>query len=209
MRDVILAPMSKDLKTSGPRGANFKSLLQVTPGGQKINVTRGWTRVDVKLKDVSRFRFVNTHLESFDNQPSDHVNTGQDVGNGQIRGLQAQELVKRGGPASGSRVVLFGDLNSDVKTEVKAGGAIAYRNVLSAGFVKRSLTRPNSCCLNGDLLTKSGAGKLSDFDHKGDHVMTNAPRKVRLINGAVTGRKPVNGFWDSDHNGLFSGLLGK
>ncbi len=209
MRDVILARVGKDLKTSGPKGGHFKSLLQVTPAGQKIDVTRGWTRVDVKLGKLAKFRFVNTHLEAFDSNPSNHVNTGQDVGNGQIRGLQAQELVKKGGPASGKRVILVGDLNSDVKTEVKTGDGIAYRNMLAGGFAERSTYKPLGCCLNSGLLTTAGGGKLSDFDHKVDHVMTNMPSKVKLLTTAVTGRKPVNGFWDSDHNGLFSGLLVK
>src|SRR2546422_11720905 len=43
-----------------------------------------------------------------------------DVGNGQIRQAQAQELVGKGGPASGRLpVILVGDLNSDVRTQVK------------------------------------------------------------------------------------------
>jgi hypothetical protein len=37
-------------------------------------------------------------------------------------------------------------------------------------------------------------------------VMTRDPKKVKLITSAVTGRQPVNGFWDSDHAGLFSSL---
>ena len=36
--------------------------------------------------------------------------------------------------------------------------------------------------------------------------MTNAPKKVKLVSSSVTGRQPVNGFWDSDHAGLFSAL---
>ena len=37
--------------------------------------------------------------------------------------------------------------------------------------------------------------------------MTNDPQHVGLGNSAVTGRQPINGFWDSDHAGLFSTLL--
>jgi hypothetical protein len=29
---------------------------------------------------------------------------------------------------------------------------------------------------------------------------------VKLVDSGVTGLKPVNGFWDSDHAGLFSAL---
>jgi hypothetical protein len=40
--------------------------------------------------------------------------------------------------------------------------------------------------MNADILTTTGGGKLSDFNH--------------------TGRRPVNGYWDSDHAGLVSVL---
>ena len=56
------------------------------------------------------------------------------------------------------------------------------------------------------MLTTSGGGKVCDFDHKVDHVMTNTPKKIKLVSSAVTGRQPANGFWDSDHAGLFSTL---
>ena len=36
--------------------------------------------------------------------------------------------------------------------------------------------------------------------------MTNDPKKVKLISSTVTGRKMRNGYWDSDHAGLFSAL---
>ena len=57
------------------------------------------------------------------------------------------------------------------------------------------------------MLTSDGGGNIADFDHKVDHVMTNKPKKVKLVSSGVTGRNPVNGFWDWDHAGLFSGLL--
>ncbi len=46
----------------------------------------------------------------------------------------------------------------------------------------------------------------SDFDHQVDHVMTPNPDEITLKNSIVTGLDPVNGFWDSDHAGLFSAL---
>ena len=206
MRDVILARNGR-VRTSNPKGANFATLLQVRPGGVATNVTRGWTRVDAKVPGAAKFRFVNTHLEAFDNQPSNHASTGADVGNGAIREAQAKELFKAGGPAAGTRpVILVGDLTTDVKTVVKPGDGLAYRAQRGAAFAERSASRPLGCCLHGDLLTTSGGGKVSDFNHKVDHVMTNAPRKIKLVSSAVTGRQPVNGFWDSDHAGLFSRL---
>ena len=102
-------------------------------------------------------------------------------------------------------MILVGDLNSDTKTEVKPGDGLAYKALLGAGFAERSTSKPLGCCLNADVLTTRGRrARLSDFDHKVDHVMTNAPKKVKLVSSSVTGRQPVNGFWDSDHAGLFS-----
>ncbi|MGZ6633728.1 MAG: endonuclease/exonuclease/phosphatase family protein [Solirubrobacteraceae bacterium] len=206
MRDVILARVGR-VRTSDARGGHYRTLLQVRPGGVSVDVTRGWTRVDAQIAGAAKFRFVNTHLEAFDNQVANHTNTGADVGNGAIREAQAKELIAPGGPATGRLpVILVGDLNSDKKTEVKPGDALAYEALLRGGFVERSTSNPLGCCLNASVLTVSGGGKLSDFDHKVDHVMTDAPGKIRLVSWTVTGRRPVNGFWDSDHAGLLSVL---
>jgi endonuclease/exonuclease/phosphatase family metal-dependent hydrolase len=205
MRDAILARKGA-IKTSNPNSGTFDTLLRVTPAGVDVDVTRGWTSVDAKA-GTQKFRFVNTHLEAFDSNPANHTNKGADVGNGEIRQAQAGELVKAGGPAvSRQPVILLGDLNSDVRTEVKQGDALAYRALLSAGFKERAAVKPFGCCLNANVLTTSGGGKLADFDHIVDHVMTNAPKKVALVGSGITGRKPASGFWDSDHAGLFSTL---
>jgi endonuclease/exonuclease/phosphatase family metal-dependent hydrolase len=205
MRDAILARKGT-VKTSNPKSGTYRTLLQVRPAGVAIDVTRGWTSIDAKV-GTHKVHFVNTHLEAFDNNASNHTNENTDVGNGQIREAQAEELVKAGGPArSKLPVILLGDLNSDVQTEVKPGDSLAYRALLDAGFANRATTRPRGCCLNADVLNVSGGGKVSDFDHIVDHVLTSSPKKVTPLSSAVTGRKPVNGFWDSDHAGLFSAL---
>jgi endonuclease/exonuclease/phosphatase family metal-dependent hydrolase len=206
MRDVILARRG-NVKTSKAKAAHFDTLLQVRPAGVPVEVTRGWTRVDAKVGKSASFRFVNTHLEAFDNNAVNHTNQSTDVGNGEIRAAQAKELFAKGGPATGKLpVILLGDLNSDQKTEVKPGDGLAYKALLDRGFVERSTSKPLGCCLNADILTTGGGGSLADFDHQVDHVMTNAPKRVKLVKSAVTGLNPVNGFWDSDHAGLFSRL---
>ncbi len=102
--------------------------------------------------------------------------------------------------------MLVGDLNSDRKTAIKPGDGLADQALLKAGFAERSTTVPLGCCLNASVLNAGGKGKRSDFDHKVDHIMTNAPKKITLLNSSVTGLKPAHGFWDSDHAGLFSTL---
>ena len=209
MRDAILARVGakSKVRTAKAKAGHFHTLLQVKPAGVQVDVTRGWTAVDASVGTSRKFRFVNTHLEAFDNNASNHTTQNTDVGNGQIREAQAKELFASGGPATGKLpVILLGDLNSDTKTEVKPGDGLAYAALTGAGFVERATSNPLGCCLNADVLTAGGGGSLADFDHKVDHVMTNAPNKVRLKSSTVLGRNPVNGFWPSDHAGLFSKL---
>lgn len=196
MRDVILARHGAGVHTANPQSANFKTLLPVEILGAKLPIKRGWTATDAKVRGSGWFRFVNTHLEAFD--PAALVPS--------VRALQAAELVAPGGPATGSLpVVLVGDLNSDDDT-VSVGDRQAYLTLVNAGFVERSTANPLSCCLDSSLLAVGAGGSVAEFDHQVDHVMTNDPQGIGREDSGVTGLLPVNGFWDSDHAGLWSAL---
>jgi endonuclease/exonuclease/phosphatase family metal-dependent hydrolase len=196
MRDVILVRLGAGVVTSRPQKGNFQNLLVVQLSGVEVRVLRGWTAIDAKVRGSKKFRFVNTHLEAFDD--SNQVPS--------IRALQASELVAKGGPATTSLpVILLGDLNSDDDTVV-GGDRQAYQTLVKAGMRERSTNNPLSCCLKSSLLAVGAGGAVADFDHQVDHVMTRDPKKVKLITYSVTGRQPVNGFWNSDHAGLFSSL---
>jgi Endonuclease/Exonuclease/phosphatase family len=194
MRDVILMRVDVGVRVSQPEGGHFTHLLSLSILGTAVPVTRGWTKVDARVRGGLAFRFVNTHLEAFDPRalhPS-------------IRAQQAAELAGPGGPATGELpVILLGDLNSDDDTVVPDDQQ-AYRVLLDAGFVERSTGDPLSCCISSYDLT---TGTAAEFDHQVDHVMTNAADIVQLIESGVTGRLMVNGYWDSDHAGVFSALL--
>lgn len=196
MRDVILKRLRSGVVTSNAKGGNFSHLLVVKVAGSKeISVTRGWTSVDAKVRGSKKFHFVNTHFEAFDNEaeyPS-------------VRAQQASELVEPGGPAtSGLPVILVGDLNSDVKTEVKPGDGQAYRVMTQAGFRERAANKPTGCCIDSSYDLKTGSN--AEMNHKVDHIMTSDPKQVKLLDSKVTGRSKTNGYWDSDHAGLFSTL---
>jgi hypothetical protein len=197
MRDVILARRGAGVQTANAQSANFNALLAVPILGQPLTIKRGWTATDAKVRGSGWFRFVNTHLEAFD--PAALVPS--------IRAQQAAELVAPGGPAANGDlpVVLLGDLNSDDDT-VEPGDQQAYRVLLEAGLVERSTADPLSCCLKKSLLAEGAGGNVADFDHQVDHVMTDDPDDVALQSSAVTGLLPVNGFWSSDHAGVFSAL---
>ncbi|HET8815294.1 MAG TPA: endonuclease/exonuclease/phosphatase family protein [Solirubrobacterales bacterium] len=196
MRDVILVRLGAGVVTSKPRSGNFQNLLVVKVSGVEVKVLRGWTAIDAKVRGSKKFRFVNTHLEAFDD--STQVPS--------IRALQAGELVAKGGPATSKLpVILLGDLNSDNDT-VAGGDRQAYQALIKAGMRNRSTDEPLSCCLKSSLLAEGAGGSIADFDHQVDHILTRDPKKVKLIGSSVTGRKPVNGFWSSDHAGVFSSL---
>jgi endonuclease/exonuclease/phosphatase family metal-dependent hydrolase len=191
MRDVILVRHGAGIQTSNEQGGNFQTLLELPVAGQLVPVARGWTAVDVKVRGSHTFRFVNTHLEAFD--PF-------------VREAQAKELVAPGEPATSTLpVVLVGDINSDDDT-VAGPQRLAYEVLLAAGFVSRSTDDPLSCCLDSPLLTVTGGGEVSDFDHQVDHILTRDPAVVTLQSSTVTGLFPVNGFWNSDHAGVTSAL---
>jgi endonuclease/exonuclease/phosphatase family metal-dependent hydrolase len=203
MRDVILARVGSGVKTSNPTSGTFEVLLRVSAAGGliSINVTRGWTALDARVRGSKRFRFVNTHLEAFDSGSNNQGSDGTTYGRGDIRAAQARDLFATGGPAIG-RVILLGDINSDDDTVQDNGDRNAYLALLSGGFSERSTANPLSCCLTDPELV---GGSLADFNHQVDHVLTNT-RKIKLVNSSVTGLAPVGGLWPSDHAGVFSTL---
>jgi endonuclease/exonuclease/phosphatase family metal-dependent hydrolase len=210
MRDVILRRVDSKAKVSNPNSGTFATLLRVSLGGGLISldVTRGWTAVDVKLKGTKKFRFVNTHLEAFDSSGQNTTNTGTSLGRGDIRAAQATELVSAGGPADPAPkypVILLGDINSDDDTVQPNGDRNAYNALLSFGFSERSTNNPLSCCLDNPNLD-SPPSAVTDFDHQVDHILTEE-KKVKLKDSSVTGLAPAaGGLWPADHAGVHSTL---
>jgi endonuclease/exonuclease/phosphatase family metal-dependent hydrolase len=191
MRDVILARRGAGVDTKNAQSANFATSLVVSVAGAPTAIKRGWTATDARVRGSGWFRFVNTHLEAF--HPL-------------IRQAQAAELVAPTGPATSDLpVVLVGDLNSDDDT-VAGPDRLAYETLLAAGMVNRSTDDPLSCCLDSSLLAVGKGGSEADFDHQVDHILTRDPEVITLEDSAVSGIQPVNGFWSSDHAGVFSAL---
>jgi endonuclease/exonuclease/phosphatase family metal-dependent hydrolase len=192
MRDVILARSAAYVRTWNEQGEHFVNLLPVPLLGGTVLVVRGWTATDARVRGSEPFRFVNTHLEAF--EPN-------------YRAAQAGELVAPSGPATSDLpVVLVGDLNSDDDT-VTGDDTLAYNLLLEYGMVPISTDEPLSCCLNSSFLGDADPEDITDFDHQVDHIMTRDPYNVLLRHSEVTGLEPVNGFWNSDHAGVFSALM--
>lgn len=188
MRDAILVKKRDGLKVSKKAGANFKTKLVVPTIVGSVDVLRGWTSVEASL-DGHKFRFVDTHLESFIPQ------TRQD---------QARELIAPGGPARSSKpVVLVGDFNSDAEGN-DGGDKVPYDDIVKAGFVdtwKQFTSKPGySCCFESGLT----APPPPPFDHRIDHILTKP--KFKVLKAQLVGNDPKNrsakGLWPSDHGGV-------
>jgi endonuclease/exonuclease/phosphatase family metal-dependent hydrolase len=205
LRDAILVRKVDGVKFSNPTAGTYNTVLTTLLGGVKtLHVDRGWTAVDVKARG-RKVHFVNTHLESFDDQSSNNANDGN-YPKGGIREAQAKQLVGPGGAASKPRTILAGDLNSDLPVhgdQVFPGDALAFQAVLAGGFSERALTPPPfSCCITGDDLADPTSPGIT---HRVDHIMSNS-KKIRFKKGALTSTYK-NGLWSSDHFGIFSQLL--
>lgn len=205
IRDVILVRKG-GVQFSKPTSGTFSTLLRVSVGGVvSLNVSRGWTAIDLKV-DGRKIHFVNTHIEAYDDQASNSATDGNTYPKGGIREAQAKQLVGPGGAANRPRTILVGDLNSDFPVhgnQVFPGDALAFQAVLAGGFSDRGPTPPPySCCIQDNVLanpTKAGV------DHQIDFIMSNS-KKIRFRKGAVTSTY-ANGLWSADHFGIFSQLL--
>jgi endonuclease/exonuclease/phosphatase family metal-dependent hydrolase len=206
MRDAILVRKGAGIKFKNPTSGTYNTLLRESLAGgvRNIDVTRGWTAIDVKAHGRS-FHFVNTHLEAFDSQGNNQTNQGTSLGKGDVRAAQATQLVGPGGAANSKRpVILLGDMNSDDNTVQPNGDRNAYTALTAGGFTERSTANPLGCCLNDPFLV-GGPNSINDFDHQVDHVLANK-NKIKFVKGFVDGRAPVNGLFPSDHAALTSVL---
>lgn len=236
MRDVIIARISSGPKvaTRNPKGGNYSTLYQPVVGGVKVTVTRGWNSVEAKVGNSPWFTFVNTHLEAFGDDKNEVVDCmttpapAYATNQVSIRCQQAKELYNVAIKKSKLPVIAVGDFNSDDRTVVDTncpsaantagtlpggngglcGDTFAYNALKKLGMRNVSTYKPLSCCLNtADLIAADGGGARSDFDHHIDHILTDQPaKKVKMIGSAVTGLAPENGYWNSDHAGVFSKL---
>ena len=234
MRDVIIAKVGKTVKTRKPKGGNYGTLYKPVVGGIPVTVARGWNSVEAKVGKSRWFTFANTHLEAFGDDKNEVVDCMKAPAPAyasnqvSIRCQQAKEFFNRVVKPSKLPVVAVGDFNSDDRTVIDAncpspgntagtliggngglcGDTFAYNALKQLGMRNVSTYDPMSCCLKtADLIAVGGGGSRSDFDHHIDHILTDQPaRKVKMVGSAVTGLSPQNGFWNSDHAGVFSRL---
>ncbi len=199
-RDVILARTdlpAADLKLSHAQAENFQTNLFVPlpalPEGG-IEITRGWTSVDVKVRG-KEFRMINTHLE-------EEQVAGLDVSG--VQQAQAQELLT--GPADTALpVLLVGDFNSRADQN-----EAVYEAMIGAGFQDVwTQTHPGdpgfTCCHDPDLPNGTEDfqdGRIDWVLYRGDFL----PQDMQLYN-VEPADKTASGVWLSDHAGLVASVI--
>jgi hypothetical protein len=198
MRDVIL--VKDGVKVIDTGKSNYSSNVFVNTGAfGTVTVLRGYTWADVRIDRLrsrgTKFRFVNTHLESF---------------NAYFRNAQASELVGGSGVTAVSwPIVLLGDLNSDPddpsvdNAGIPTANAAAYNTIIGAGFTDYGVTE-NTCCWGEDLRDDPP----SDFSSRIDHVLGKGA--VEGLSAVLIGNDPTNrtatGLWPTDHAGVVAQL---
>lgn len=193
---LIRTDEGSGLKVLGTNSGHFATNCKLsTATGQKIEILRGWTSVDLSIRGKA-VRLINTHLDGDCSDPA-------------IQLAQAQEILR--GPVQDARdknlpVVLLGDLNS----KADGTGTSTYSELLkpAVGFVdawKEAGNGPGfTCCQDDDLL--NAESHLSDrrdfvlFRH-GPFQATDAQ-----VVGADPSDRTPSGLWPSDHAGVVAKL---
>ena len=162
MRDAVLVRKRKGLRIRRRLGGNYTATFEVPTQIGTLTSRRGWTAIDGALRG-KRFRFVDTHLEAFD----DTARLAQ------ARALAAGPLRK------GGTVILVGDINSD-PTGATGAKPEAYNVFTGAGLRDTWLLRNkkgtgNNCCLKQVTITDPPPGP---FDHRVDHIFAKGRFKV-------------------------------
>jgi hypothetical protein len=173
---------------SNPQAGEFVNFVSLqTPIGQ-IPLPRSWTSLDAVFNGKP-FRFINTHLESFDSA---------------IRRLQAAEL--RVGPASSLPVILAMDSNAQA---FPLPADSTYTDFLAAGYLDTWSSlfpfAPGFTCCQTQLVNNP----VSALSQRIDLILTLGD--IEAQNAALFGAQPstrtAGGLWPSDHAGVAAQLV--
>ena len=167
-----------------------------------VDVLRGWTVVTATVGGKD-FRFVNTHLESEDQQGLHAIRTGQAYELTQV--LMAETLP----------LIVVGDFNSGPGRPVQPDeDPTAYELMLGSGYMDlwvdgiSAKGRGNTCCHVGDLSnTKPTHDQRIDLVfYRNFELNRRSLAWSWLVNNKRRDLKRY-GTWSSDHAGIFSWLV--
>ncbi|KAA9024008.1 endonuclease [Niallia endozanthoxylica] len=186
-RDLILIRKDSQLKVVKRQEANFKTNLITKLGGQRVELLRGWSSIDVSHAD-HLFRVITTHLEPASTLINLH---------------QGYELLD--GPAKTNLpIILLGDVNINKEMALPP---TTYGNFLHEGFqdVWNEVGQgPGlTCCQDSDLLNA-----FSTLNRRIDCILYKngwKPISAKIIGAEQTDRTS-NALWTSDHAGVIANL---
>lgn len=218
-RDVILVrqglafrpvPFSKSCarpSLDGGPGCNYRVIAQAhTPVGE-IASERGFVGVDLTVRGRA-YRFVNTHLEIPDVDPSNPLSAA-------IQAAQAHELIRvlaATSPADRTLIVV-GDFNSSPEQRVTVVDGVTivppYIQMTRAGFTDTWLADPRvrsgfTCCQAPDL-----RNRRSLLSERIDLIWSREPpaaARVDRVGADQTSRTLFTHLWPSDHAGVVARL---
>jgi len=199
-RDVILVrnDTPTEVTWSNAASANFGTNLTLPTVLGPVEVTRGWTALDVVV-NKREFRFINTHLEAFDLCNFDPTQPCS------LRLAQTSEILA--GPAlTKLPVVLAGDLNSgpDDAFQTDSWDFLVGSGGFDDAWMTANGDAPGfTCCQAEDLLNPAPL-----LDERIDHILTRPPvavDKVKVVGDDQDDRTP-SGLWPSDHSGVVASL---
>lgn len=190
-RDVIL--MRDDLpagslKLKNSRQGSFASQLDLVTG---LDVSRGWTSVDVRVKGKKNVRFVNSHFET--DAP-------------EVQKQQADELI--GGPLNTKkRTVLVGDFNSDA-IDPASPSFSAYESLSEALNDAWLSVKPRARAAKSVTFGRNDDLRQAPYSsdpQRLDLILFSDRLSPRTINRFITpvlSQSPLGPLWNSDHGGL-------
>lgn len=165
----------------------YEALMEFPVMGGYIQVLRGWIAADVQMHG-SRFKFVNTHLES--PFSVDYIF---------LQELQAAQLMEDLDDAK-LPVILAGDFNSDAEhtNNYPSDNTGSYDYIVASGFSDAwDELRPNNPGYTWSLFPVSGI-TFEPFERI-DLIFSNGPKAISIMR---TGVDPVHGLYASDHAGV-------
>ncbi len=186
-RLVVLA--RTDLKTSQLKIEDVQArqfatnLTFSSPTLGMVTIPRAWISVDAKMRG-KQFRFVNTHLESF---------------NAVINFIQANELVQTAG-STNLPLIFAGDFNADAES-----GDASYQLLLNTGFADVwEQTHPNEPGLTWALFLDNPS-VYTNPTQRIDLILTRG--EIDALGADVVGENPAtdrtpSGLMRSDHAGV-------
>lgn len=179
--NVVLVRRGSGVHVEGERTGGFAAAWSVRTGMSDlaIIVRRGWGWVDAAL-DGRPFRFVNTHLEAYDET---------------VRDAQRDELLAAVGDP-GRPVVLVGDFNA---VPERVGVPAPYRDA----WVVAGGPGPGHTCgqAAGLVNPESALAQRIDYVFVRDAEVTDC----RVVGDGPGDRTP-SGLWPSDHAGVVADL---